>query len=277
MNRSFSAAVFIRLLFGGIMNVMGYLFLLFGLVFVWAFDIPGTIEGFINFQGELAEVQGEVTEILETNMYENDYMVYEVHFNYKERAGNSYENFSYSVNAPAVGEKVVVEYNVANPYYSRIQGLRFSEAPIWVSFVLIFPLTGLVIVLFGLAKGFAAISIVRKGELAEGTLKSKTITPVRINNQPVYKLTFEFRARDGQIHQCDSKTHLPDKLQDDQMEKIIYDPGKPEKGLLLDAIPVKMKVEGSSYVFSSDGGILFSVLNLILPVITLIFIYYIFF
>jgi len=277
MHRSFSPMIFVRLFFGGIMNVMGYSFLLFGLIFVWAFDIPGTIEGFINFQGELAEVDGEVTAIYETSMYENDFMVYEIHFKYNEINGSMYENFSYSVNAPAVGEKVLVEYNVSNPFYSRIDGLRFSEAPIWVSFVLIFPLVGLIIVIAGLAKGFVAVHLVRVGELSEGVLKSKTVTPVRINNQPVYKLTFEFKARDGQLHQCISKTHLAHKLQDDEREKILYDPKKPEKAVLLDAVPVNLKVEGSTYVFSSAGGLLFSVLNMILPVATVFFIYYIFF
>jgi len=277
MHRSFSPFVFIRLFFGGVMNVMGYLFLLFGLVFVWAFDLPGTIEGFINFQGELAEVDGEVTAIHETSMYENDFMVYEIQFKYNELNGSMYENLSYSVNAPAVGEKVIVEYNVDNPYYSRIQGLRFTEAPIWISFILIFPLTGLIIVLFGLAKGSVAAHLVRAGELTEGVLKSKTITPVRINNQPVYKLTFEFKARDGQQHQCVSKTHLPHKLEDNEKEKILYDPKKPEKAVLLDAVPVNLKVEGSSYVFKSTGGMLFSFLNMILPIAAILFIYYIFF
>jgi Protein of unknown function (DUF3592) len=277
MNRSFSPLVFIRLLFGGILNLMGYLFLLFGLVFVRAFDIPGTIDGFINFQGELAEVSGEVTAVNETSMYENDFMVYQIHFKYTELNGQSYENFSYSTNPPALAEIVIVEYNVANPYYSRIQGLRFSEAPVWVSFVLIFPLIGLIIALTGFAKGLVAAQLVRVGELTEGVLKSKSPTNVRINNQPVYKLTFEFRTRDGQIHQCISKTHQPYKLEDDQKEKILYDPKKPQKAVLLDAVPINLQIEGSSYVFSSSGGLLMSALNMILPLATVIFIYYIFF
>lgn len=273
MQTSYSPLVFVRLLFGGIFNSIGWFFLVIGLIFTYVFDIPGTIDGFVNFQGELAEAKGVITGTSATNFSENNQVVYEVHFKFRENNGETLENYSFSVDPPAEGDEVIIEYNPANPYYSRVQGLRFSQAPIWISFILIFPLIGLIFVLINMAKGAATIGLIRKGLLTSGVLKSKSKTAMRVNNQPVYKLTFEFQARDGRRYSCDAKTNYPANLEDEERERILYNPDNPDKAVLVDSLPLNLKSEGGTYIFSSKGGYIFIVLNLILPVAALIILY----
>ena len=58
-----------------------------------------------------------------------------------------------------------------------------------------------------------------------------------MNNQTVYKLTFEFRTDDGGVYEVVSKTHLPQLLEDEAEEQLVYDPRNPARAVMLDNLP----------------------------------------
>jgi hypothetical protein len=53
----------------------------------------------------------------------------------------------------------------------------------------------------------------------------------------VYKLTFEFTDRDGRRHEATARTSVPERLEDDRREPLLYDPTRPSRAYLLDQVP----------------------------------------
>jgi flagellar basal body rod protein FlgC len=98
-------------------------------------------------------------------------------------------------------------------------------------------------------------------------LKSKEPTSTRVNNRPVYKLTFEFRADDGGIYEVVSKTHLPHLLEDEAEEQLVYDPRHPAHAVMMDNLPGSPDIDEMGYIHSA--GFRSGVLPLILPGLTM--------
>jgi hypothetical protein len=232
-----------QLLFGGFSNQFGWIFLGFGLIFLRVFG-GYSDTGVVRFWlGTVKTATGVVSSVELTSASEGGSdsspgtPIYKVSYTFdvagRERGGISY-GAGYN---PAPGTAVVVEYIEGDPETSRIQGCRGAIFPIWVMFVAIFPLVGAVFVFFGFRKGWKANHLLSHGLLAWATRKSSEPTNVRINNRTVMKLTFEFEAADGRTYPAVEKTHLPEKLQDDEREAVLYDPLAPSYAVMLDSLP----------------------------------------
>jgi hypothetical protein len=246
-------AVRVAALFGGFVNQFGWFFFGFGMIFVWAFVPDIDFTSWYRFRGDVATTQGTVTAVRETHMRENDVGVYEIRYAFAADDGRRCEGTSY-VTGTRYGEggTVGIEYRRDDPGVSRIEGARQRPAPIWVSFVLVFPLVGLAFIAAGLKKGIKANRLLGRGKLGWGTLKSKEPTNASINNQPVYKLTFEFVAEDGRTYEAVAKTHETRLLEDDAEERLLYDPWDPNYVVMLDNLPGGPAIDEAGHLKSAS-------------------------
>jgi hypothetical protein len=134
--------------------------------------------------------------------------------------------------------------------------------------VLLFPLIGLAFIAFGLMNGLKANRLLAEGKVGLGILKTKTPTGASVNNQPVYKLFFEFTADDGSSYEVVSKTSLPDSLEDEAEERLLYDPYRPSNAVMLDNLPGSPDIDEMGQILA--GSLRQSLLPLLLPALTLL-------
>lgn len=266
--RSVPLLVRLRLLFGGFLNQFGWIFFGFGMIFVWVFGFSTDPTAWLDFRGDLEEVRGVITRCEDTNASENEREIYAHYYEFKT-GGQEYDGVSYSVGKQSSpGDKVTVQFPPGRPSRSRIKGMRTSAFPIFVLFVVLFPLIGLCFLLSGFRKGRKAIRLLVNGEQASGVLKSKEPTNTKINNRPVYKLTFEFKDQTGQTHEATATTHEPERLQDDAEEPLLYDPLRPGYATMLDHLPGAPHVDEMGQIQAKSGS--GSLLVLIVPTASIV-------
>jgi hypothetical protein len=245
--RPVSLGLRLQLLFGALPSIIGFAVLAFGLVFAIVFIGGSEVMTWGAFDGELARVEGTIVGAEETAYEVNEVEVVAYHFTYPRDDGFLGRGVSYTTGwVFDEGAKVPVEYVVDQPHVARIEGQRTAPFGSFVLFVLIFPLVGLFMAVPGLLKGMRAVRLLRTGELGWGQLVAKEETNVEINEQTVYRLTFQFEDARGNIREAVTKTHRPHELEDDAEEPLLYDPALPKAAVLLDNLPGRPE-------FGSDG------------------------
>jgi hypothetical protein len=169
---------------------------------------------------------------------------------------------------PPPGAAVAVEYAVEHPEVARVVGQQLGEMPIVIMFFLpIFPGVGLLLLLPGLLGGWRNLRLLQGGLLARGRLVEQRGTNTRINNRPVMALTFEYQVR-GQTYRVDARTHEPEYLTDEAEEKLLHDPFRPERAVMLDALPGRPVIDGRGGLAPRPGR--GAVAVLILPTIAVV-------
>lgn len=146
--------------------------------------------------------------------------------------------------------------------------MLFDDAPAFMSLIMVlFPLVGLIFIIIGMRKNIRDIQLLIHGHLTEGKLIDVSATATRINEQTVYKYTFEFQPENGFIQTVVAKTHKGAKLEDEAMEPIMYLKEAPDKAVLLDNIHIRPKIQ-------FDGSYkelpIWRMYTLILPLITIV-------
>jgi hypothetical protein len=205
----------------------------FGSIFFWTF-VTNADFSFFTFRGALANASGVVTRIENTRASEGRRTIRAHHYEYLV-AGRTLTGVSYSNQGEvSEGDHVVVEYSADAPERSRIAGQRQKMFGPAVSFVTIFPLIGLGIVVGATRWGTRYARLLRDGVLTTGVLTSKKPTNVTVNRRRVYELTFDFTARDGRRCQAKARSSTPERLEDEHDEPLLYDPENPERVVLLD-------------------------------------------
>ncbi|MCK5685765.1 DUF3592 domain-containing protein [bacterium] len=246
----------IQVLFGGFMNQFGWFFFGFGMIFFWVFVMNADLTSWYQFDSSAVKEKGRVLYCEETSMEENDRDVYEIGYKFTGPDGNTYQDRSYSTGRSyREGKAVTIEYPAGNPSVSRIKGLRREAFGPMVLFVVIFPFIGLCTVIAGIKKGLKANLLLEKGLLAHGKLVSKKPTNTRINEQRVYEFTFEFDADNGRKYQVVTKTHLVEILEDDDEEKLLYNPMNPSFAIMLDDLPGSPEIDSrGNFILPSNSG-----------------------
>lgn|GEM_PF-881979 len=262
-SRHVPIAAGISVLLGGFMTQFGAAFFSFGMIFCWVFigmaDIPGTIK----FMGETATANGVVKRVTATSAKENKSRVHEIEYVFNESNGATRTGTSYSAyDVPKSGDAVRIEYVTGDPGYNRIEGMRRAEMPIFVVFVVIFPIVGALIGVAGIRAGRRRLRMLYVGRMARGRLVAKEPTNTKINNQTVYKLTFEFTTPDGRVGRVTDKTHETARLEDEAEELLLYNPDNLEEGAAIDALPggVKMNDAGEITQYSAPRALLLMLL-----------------
>ena len=164
--RAVPLPVQLRVLFGGMVSQMGWFFLGFGLIFVWVFAVHVDFSSPLRLISRQVETRGLVTAVEDTNISEGGdddtpgTPIYRIDYRFAGPGGRTLEGASYSVGTDLrPGDPVRVEYAASNAENSRIRGLRQAPLPLAVLFVAVFPLIGLVMVVYSLMEGIKAIQL----------------------------------------------------------------------------------------------------------------------
>jgi hypothetical protein len=243
----------LSILFGGILNLSGWITFGFGLIFVWVFTMNADLS-FIHFTGEILTVKGIVTASRDTGASVNERPVFEHHYTFRTHKDVEYKGVSYSTGgALNIGETATIEYPEGKPHYSRIQGMRRQEFGPAVLVITLIPAVSLVLIAVGLKKALRALRLLRHGELTTGTLISKAPTNIRVNKQPVYKLTFRFTDHLGNDLDVSANTHEPHRLEDEREEQLVYSTHNPTDAIMLGALPSSPSIREDGTIEASPG------------------------
>ena len=266
--RAVPLSVRLRVLFGGFNNQFGWIFFGFGLIFVWGFAIHADVASLILFRLQTKSTQGIVETVQAKNASENDGQIYQVSYTYFDNLGRQQSGASYTTGAPGVGARVTVEYLAGASSISRVEGMRRTLFGPGAVFPVLFPMIGLGFLYSGIKYGLKANRLLSQGRIAFGKLVSSESTNTRINNRPVIKLTFTFKANDGEEYEATAKTHQPGDLRDEEEEPLLYDEKDPSYAVLLDDLPGSTEFDNSGKLI--PAGALETATTLILPGLTVI-------
>ncbi len=261
-------SVRLRVLFGGFNNQIGWIFFGFGMIFVWIFALHADLASIFLFRLETRTTVGVVESVQSTNATENDVQVYEVKYIYFDDLGKQYSDSSYTTGYPGVEARVNVEYVVALPSISRIEGMRREIFGPGAVLAIIFPIVGLGFLTFGIRYGLKANRLLSQGRIAFGKLISTESTGASINNRPVIKMTFSFTAEDGLDWDVTAKTHEPEDLRDELEEPLLYDPNDPSTAVLLDDLPGSAEFDASGQLV--PASVLEIIKILLIPGLTVV-------
>lgn len=237
----------LRLLFGGLSNQIGWVVFGVGWIFTWIFAGNADLSG-LHYLGEVEQARGTIVAREKTSATEGGSdtsdgdPIYRHDFEFVGPGGQERSGSSYSIQARDVGSEVTIEFPADAPEVSRIQGMRSALFPPWVLLVLLFPGVGLLLIGNGLRRGWRASRLLARGRPARGRLVNKRATNTKINQRIVYALTFEF-SDDGTTHRMVAKTHLTERVEDDEEEELLFDPWKPANAVLLDILPARPEVD----------------------------------
>lgn len=266
--RSVPISAKLAVLFGGVLQPVGWLVIGFSMIFVWAFAMNADFSSLSQFGGELTETRATVTASERTSFSEGGSNtnpgtpIYRVSYSFTE-GGQTWEGESYTLGSGySVGSSAPVEFPAGKPSVSRIVGARGAPFGVAVLFVLVFPIVGFVLVLIGFRGGLSRAILLNRGKLARGRLTDKQATATKVNDQTVYRMTFEFEAEDGRTHTCEARTHNTHLLEDEENgELILYHPANPKHSFAVDLLPAGVKItEEGEYKVPSMGALLFALL-----------------
>jgi hypothetical protein len=229
--RAVGARLRAQLAFGGVSQI-GWLVFGFGMIFFWVFGARSDFS-FVWFWGATESAHAQVLGSYDTHASVNDSPVTRYVYRF-EHDGRAYEGEAFGSRPD---DPVVAEWPAGDPETSRLRGLRRDVFPWPASFVVIFPFLGFLLLLAGLRVGWRAGNLFTRGRAAGGRLVDKRPTNTHVNDQPVWKLTFEFHDQRGQAHRVVAKTHRPQKLLDEREEPLLYDPVNPKRAVLMDSLP----------------------------------------
>jgi len=258
------------LYFGSASARMGWLFVAFGTVMCWIFGMqadwsPLTVHG----PYDHLDAQVVRSHVTLTGKH-HDQKLTRVTFRYTVD-DTVHEGVSYhDGEGPLVGATVTIEVPHGRFDQAVVVGMRRAETPFWALLILaIFPLLGLGFAGHRVRAGRREVRLLTVGLLGHGKLVHRELTNVTVNKRPVEKLSFDFEDRRGRVHRAVVRTLEPDKLTDDALEPLVYDPLDPSRAALLDALPGTPRVDAAGQLaFDGSPWTLFAALAL--PVLAVV-------
>jgi hypothetical protein len=242
----------INVLFGGFSVQFGALFFWFGMIFVLIFVGQSEAVHLFSADGEWVETEGFLLEINETSGEINEEYVYEYVFTYSVDGQSLRGESNATFGGEKEGDLVNIEYKSGDNNRSRIIGMTSEMFPAWVGLIIvIFPLIGLGFLFFGFKENIKALRLLRMGTFTRGSMASYEATNTRINDEMVYAYKFEFSANNKTfIAEC--KTHLTERVEDEETEKILYDKAKPTFNLVYDAMGAAPEIDRSGRIVQAN-------------------------
>lgn len=245
--RKIPPVYYLKFLGGGVIGNIGWCFFAFGMLFFWALHVPASVRELVVFSGRTDTVSGIVSSVDETNMAVNDEVVHRVGFTYLV-AGNEFEGKSYLRYRPAPTGTITVEYVAGRPQLARIEGGSIAPFGGVALAVAIFPLLGLIMVIFPLYGNVRRLRLMRYGQVAQGRLEKAEDTNMSVDEETVVRFRFVFEDTQGRQHRLVYRTHETERITDDKKEAILYFAHKPAVACLVDALPGNTKLQGDGVV-----------------------------
>jgi len=239
--RTISLNIKLQVLFKHVVMFIGLSFTIMSLIMFIIFGMQVSFSEF-KFSEKSPFVNGQITNVLGTNSYENKVRVFKYDFKYSINS-KQYSGTSFTTGQKfEVGQVVNIQYVENEPQVSRIENTRNGAfSPLMLIFFLPFIFVGGSMVGIRIYLGLKSIKLLRYGQIAYGVLIDKQPTNTKINNQTVYKLSFEFQAIDGTKYTTIAKSHLTRLLEDETQEKLVYDANNPKNAVMIDSLPIVVK------------------------------------
>jgi hypothetical protein len=231
----------IRLLhnFGRTSFIIGFLFGILGLVFVIFFSFKLNWKLLLAGRNDFAQTTATITESVRTQYTANDAPLFEYHYRYQLKGTvPCYGTFLEYKGIYHQGQEIRIEYLVDSPGLSRFSGTDRRN------FDQIMFLGGIGALLAGFFFLYPSIRKTRRerkilmaGLPAEGKLIHAEPTNLKVNEQTVYKLTYEYNTGQNKSHKFSIRSHMIRNLSEEHFEKLVYDPRKPSSAVIIDTLP----------------------------------------
>ena len=88
-------------------------------------------------------------------------------------------------------------------------------------------------------KGREKVRILNDPTIAHAKLVNSSTTGVKVNDEDVYKLEFQYEVN-GKSYDIVTKTTDPSKLTDEPTEMVVYKSDSPENTIIVDSLPSKV-------------------------------------
>lgn len=258
------------ILFGGFMQQFGWFFFGFGMIFFWIFGWNSEAMVSLGTWGKWIPAEGTVFMVEPTSASENEVRVYKLTLQYQVNGQTFLSDVYKTGGGYSEGQSVSLEYNKRIPTIARMEGTRRGIFSSWALIVVIFPLVGLGFIIGSLKRNLKFLKMLEIGEYVRGKIAAKkhTGSTIKINNRhyPIYEYKFEFSVKD-KTYFATCKTHLSEKVEDEEKEIILYDRFRPDRAIVYDAMPSAPKILPEGLIdpaYISKGWVL------LLPLVTLI-------
>jgi hypothetical protein len=243
------------ILFGGVMQQIGWIFLCIGLIFSVVFISNSEFKYIFVFDGEWVEGKAVLREIKQTSSRENNTYIYAYSFDFTTPDGKLFKGVSYNFlnENYRSGNSVDIRYKSKNPNHSKIKGMRSEAFNSLVGLVLLFPIIGVIFVIVGLLKNIKALNLIINGKFTKGRKISAEPTGVQINRMPEYKFVFSFDVS-GRTYEAICRTHETRKVEDEALEIILFDEQNPEHAIVYDAVTNVPKINSQGHLQAASLG-----------------------
>lgn len=210
-----------------VLLLVGAIFFLVGapLSLIFCRSLPGELA--LTVLGTPASATVESTR-LQTNVRVNGVHPTEVVFTFD---GHRVESSTLEPGGLGPGATAAIEYVPGKPEWARLRGGSYGTFPVWVGFVLLFPLVGAVLVAGAVRSNRREIRAFRDGHATSGRVTNVGLDrSVRVNGRHPLKVdwTFEVLGRqfEGSLSSLDPE-QLRDFRSGDQVT-VLYDPDQPK-------------------------------------------------
>ena len=229
-------------LFGRSSFIIGFLFTIIGLSFIGYFSFQINWRLHFAGKGELHTTQGIITSFQETNYQENDDKLFSYNYKYLDSLDSTYfGTFLEFEGYYSIGQDVEVQYLINKSSISRFTGkdrknldrIMFlgGVGAVLVGFLFMVPSS---------RRTRKERKIIMAGIPTDGKLLQAVPTNLRVNDQTVYNLTFEFLADNNSTEKCLVHSHMIQNFTNEHKEKLIYDPRKPSNVVIIDTLPTSV-------------------------------------
>lgn len=236
------------------------LFGLRGVWIGWVFPVAGmavALGAQINRTTYRESTTGTILAVEDTGRVDDGDTVYRVSFDLADRAGIHHQG-SFETKHHVEPGPQELEYQPERPSDAQLPGGRWLTTTLG----LLFAGTGLLAVLASLAKGRAALRLLRYGEPTTGKLVSK-----EDGGDGPDRLTFEYEAR-GKVRRIVIHGSDP-RIEDDEREPMLFDVKNPDHAVTIDDLPGKPTIREDGSLASKPGlGVHVLVLPAVFAVLT---------
>jgi hypothetical protein len=136
------------------------------------------------------------------------------------------------------GQEITIEYLKESPEISRFTG---KDRQNYDQIMFLAGVGGIIIGFLFLFPSWRRTkkerNIIMMGRPAEGKLVYAEPTNKRVNEQPVYKLTYEYATSQDDVQKLSVRSHMIRNISDEHTEILIYDPGNPSRAVVIDTLP----------------------------------------
>jgi hypothetical protein len=180
-----------------------------------------------------------ITTFNETPYTVNDNPLLEYHYRYSSN-GNILNSGSFLEFAEIYksGQEIQIEYLIDFPEISRISGKdRRNYHQIMFLAGIGGTLAGFFFLYPSIRKTRRERKILMDGLPARGKLIQAEPTDLQVNEQTVYKLTYEYSTGPNKSQQFSVRSHMIRNLSEEHTETVVYDPLKPSSPLIINTLP----------------------------------------